>query len=53
MRYHFVAFVAALLVTPAAYAQNPPAAQNQPVPARAPLVLERIPSTWVLGRISR
>jgi hypothetical protein len=48
MRYHFVAFVAALLVAPAAYAQNPPA-QNQPVPASGPLVLERIPDTWVLA----
>ena len=48
MRYHFVVFVAALLVTSAAYAQNPPA-QNQPVPASGPLILERIPNAWVLA----
>lgn len=48
MRYQFIAFVAALLVTPAAYAQNPPA-QNQPVPSSGPLVLERIPNAWVLA----
>ena len=48
MRYQFVAIVAALLVAPAAYAQNA-RAQAQPVPANGPLVFERIPEAWVLA----